>query len=89
MISFWRVRHAWHKNLMEKCTETEARAEMSRCLGEIVTSICRGNGDIDSFEAFMEDFVDCLDFLDYFKATWYPRIGLLLVLDKAVRVNFI
>ena len=27
------------------------------------------------FEKFMEDFVDCLDFMDYFKAIWYPRIG--------------
>ncbi|KAJ6675607.1 ZINC ION BINDING PROTEIN [Salix viminalis] len=32
LISFWRVRHAWHKNLIKR-------------------------------------------FMDYFKATWYPRIG--------------
>ncbi|XP_020243005.1 uncharacterized protein LOC109821233 [Asparagus officinalis] len=75
LISFWRVRHAWHKILMEKCPETEIRAEMSRRLGEIVTRICKGKGDIVSFESFMEDFVDCSDFLDYFKAVWYPRIG--------------
>ena len=79
LISFWRVRHAWHKKLVEKCTEIETRADISRRLGEIVTSICRGNGDVDSFEAFMEDFVDCSDFLDYFKAIWCPRIGQVLV----------
>lgn len=60
---------------MDKCSEIESREEISRQLGEIVSSICRGNGDIGSFEAFMEDFVDYSDFLEYFKAIWYPRIG--------------
>lgn len=75
LISFWRIRHAWHKNLMEKCSQTEMRVEMSRRLGEAVSNISRGNGDMDLFETFMEDYVDCSDFLDYFKAIWFPRIG--------------
>lgn len=75
LISFWRPRHAWHKNLLEKCSETEMCVEISRRLGEIVSNICRGDGDVDFFHAFMEDFVDCSDFLDYFKSIWYPRIG--------------
>lgn len=74
LISFWRVRHAWHKSLMEKCSDMETRGEISRRLGDIIASICRGNGDVDMFEAFLEDFIDCSDFLDYFKAVWYPRI---------------
>ena len=80
LISFWRVRHAWHKNLVKKCTDTEMRIEMSRRLGLAVDDICRGCGNVDMFEKFMEDFVDCLDFMDYFKAIWYPRIGWLLLL---------
>ena len=80
LISFWRVRHAWHKNLVKRCSETDTRVEISRRLGLAVDDICRGCGNVDMFEKFMEDFVDCLDFMDYFKAIWYPRIGWLLLL---------
>ncbi|XWS32408.1 hypothetical protein CRYUN_Cryun23aG0157000 [Craigia yunnanensis] len=75
LLSFWRVRHAWHKNLVKRCSETEMRVEISRRLGLAVDDICRGCGNVDMFEKFIEDFVDCLDFMDYFKAIWYPRIG--------------
>ena len=75
LISFWRVRHAWHKNLLKRCSETEMSVEISRRLGLAVDGICRRCGNVDMFEKFMEDFVDCLDFMDYFKAIWYPRIG--------------
>ncbi|KAG9454559.1 hypothetical protein H6P81_007463 [Aristolochia fimbriata] len=75
MISFWRVRHAWHKNLMKLSTESEMCVEMSRHLGQAINSICRENGDAELFENFMEDFVDCTDFMDYFQATWLSRLG--------------
>ncbi|XP_054783503.1 uncharacterized protein LOC129290667 isoform X3 [Prosopis cineraria] len=75
LISFWRVRHALHKNIVKKCLDTEMQAEISRHLGQIVDKICRGQGTVSLFEDFMEDFVDQSDFMDYFKATWYPRIG--------------
>ncbi|KAK8487866.1 hypothetical protein V6N13_045991 [Hibiscus sabdariffa] len=75
LISFWRVRHAWHKNLVKRCAETEMHVEISRRLGLAIDDICRGCGNVDLFEKFVEDFVDCLDFMDYFKAVWYPRIG--------------
>lgn len=74
-ICFWRVRHAWHKNLVEKCSETETCAEIMRRLGQTIYGICKGNSDLNSFEVFMEDFVDCTDFLDYFQAIWFPRMG--------------
>ncbi|KAJ4979811.1 hypothetical protein NE237_010591 [Protea cynaroides] len=75
LICFWRVRHAWHKNMLKKCLEMEICSEISRRLGEAVYSICKGDGDMDLFEGFMEDFIDCSDFLDYFGAVWFPRIG--------------
>ncbi|KAL3845025.1 hypothetical protein ACJIZ3_002428 [Penstemon smallii] len=53
LICFWRVRHAWHKNLMKKCSEIETCSELAKRLGQAI-----------SFEEFM----------DYFKATWYPRL---------------
>ncbi|KAG5538699.1 hypothetical protein RHGRI_019310 [Rhododendron griersonianum] len=75
LISFWRVRHAWHKNLVKTCSDITLRAEISRRLGQAVHSVCRGHGAVDLFVDFMEDFIDESDFMDYFKAVWYPRIG--------------
>ncbi|OMP00701.1 hypothetical protein COLO4_12438 [Corchorus olitorius] len=75
LISFWRVRHAWHKNLVKRCAEIEMRVELSRRLGLAVDEICRGCGNVDLFKKFMEDFIDCSEFMDYFTAVWYPRIG--------------
>jgi hypothetical protein len=40
-----------------------------------MSSIYGGNGGMELFEAFLEDFVDCSGFLDYFKALWFPRLG--------------
>ncbi|KAL6200792.1 hypothetical protein ACLB2K_030573 [Fragaria x ananassa] len=75
LISFWRVRHAWHKNLVSKCSEEEMRATIARRLHQAVDIICQQRGTDGLFVDFMEDFVDASDFVDYFKATWYPRIG--------------
>ncbi|XP_065859208.1 uncharacterized protein [Euphorbia lathyris] len=75
LVSFWRVRHAWHKNLVKRCSDTEMRVQMFRQLGEVVDDICRGHGNVNLFEVFMEDYVDSSDFMDYFKAVWYPRLG--------------
>ncbi|KAL5998429.1 hypothetical protein ACLOJK_009369 [Asimina triloba] len=47
-----------------------------RRLGQMVYIICKENADFNCFEDFMEDFVDCSEFLDYFKATWVPRMGM-------------
>jgi len=49
--------------------------KISRRLGWIVDNICRLQGNISLFEEFMEEFIDESKFMDYFKATWHPRIG--------------
>lgn len=74
LISFWRVRHLWHKNIM-KCLETGMQIKISRRLGWIVDNICCLQGTMSLFEDFMEDFIDESSFTDYFKATWHPRMG--------------
>ncbi|CAA7389819.1 unnamed protein product [Spirodela intermedia] len=74
LFCHWRMRRAWQKNIMERCLDEEMRAEIFRQLGNVVSSICRGGGDVDLFEGFLEDFVDSLGFLDYFKGTWFPRL---------------
>ncbi|CAN4127651.1 unnamed protein product [Withania somnifera] len=76
LICFWRVRHAWHKNLINKCSELDTCAVIAKRLGQAVHRICKGDGTTELFEQFMEECVDAADFLDYFKAIWYPRLGL-------------
>lgn len=53
----------------------EVRATIAKRLGEMIHSICKGSAPANMFEVFMEDFVDAVEFVDYFKATWYPRLG--------------
>ncbi|XP_021863959.2 uncharacterized protein [Spinacia oleracea] len=75
LISTWRVRHAWHKALMKSCSQNEMRIQMSKRLGQIVSEICTGQGNVTLFDDFMEEFVSNSEFVEYFKAVWYPRIG--------------
>ncbi|GAB4844841.1 hypothetical protein Ancab_038229 [Ancistrocladus abbreviatus] len=75
LISLWRIRHAWHKNLVKRCPSTEMQVQISRQLGQAISDICRGHGTVGLFDHIMEDFVDVLNFVEYFKAIWYPRIG--------------
>ena len=51
------------------------QVEISIRLGQIVDKVCRHQGTMSLFEDFMDDFIDESDFMDYFKATWYPKIG--------------
>lgn len=84
LICFWRVRHAWLKNLMKRCSQTEMRTEIAKKLGQAVNKICKETGTSNVFEAFMEDFVDAAEFMDYFKALWYPRLGIWIRSLKAL-----
>ncbi|XP_071709525.1 uncharacterized protein [Rutidosis leptorrhynchoides] len=86
LICFWRVRHAWHKNIIKRCSNMETRAKLSKSLGQIVKDICKGFGSVESFDTFMEDFAECKDFMDYFKAIWYPRIGYWITALKSLPV---
>ncbi|WJX28066.1 hypothetical protein P8452_16831 [Trifolium repens] len=74
LLSFWRVRHLWHKNIMKRL-ETGMQIKISRRLGWIMDKISRSQGTMSLFEDFVEDFIDESNFMDYFKATWYPRMG--------------
>lgn len=86
LICFWRVRHAWHKNLMKRCSDMEMCAEVSKKLGCVVNTICKKPDTANVFEDFIEDCVDGEEFMDYFKATWYPRIGIFIIIKRKVHV---
>ncbi|GMH00634.1 hypothetical protein Nepgr_002473 [Nepenthes gracilis] len=75
LISLWRIRHVLHKNLVKRCPESEMRIQMSKRLEKTISEICIRHGTVGLFGHFMEDFVDSSDFVEYFKAIWYPRIG--------------
>jgi hypothetical protein len=60
---------------MNKCSDFEKHSMMDKRLGNVMSSIYGGNGGMELFEAFLEDFVDCSGFLDYFKALWFPKLG--------------
>ncbi|CAH8357164.1 unnamed protein product [Eruca vesicaria subsp. sativa] len=75
LFSFWRLRHAWHKNIIKRCPDTETRVEISRHLGQAVDKICRRQGTATLFEGLLEDVVNSPEFVDYFRAVWSPRIG--------------
>lgn len=51
------------------------RAETLSQLGHAVDDICKGHRTVDLFKEIMEAFVDSSDFMDYFKAVRYPRLG--------------
>lgn len=51
------------------------RAEISRQLGQAVSRVCREHASVGVFDDIMEDLIDSSDFMDYFKAIWYPRMG--------------
>ncbi|KAL3614169.1 hypothetical protein CASFOL_042243 [Castilleja foliolosa] len=61
---------------MKRCSDSEMRAEIAKKLGEAVNKICKGTGTANVFEDFMVESVDAAEFMDYFKAIWYPRIGM-------------
>ncbi|GAB2270990.1 hypothetical protein Dimus_005846 [Dionaea muscipula] len=75
LISSWRIRHAWHKNLVKRCPNSQMQIQICQRLRQAISWVCRGQGSIDIFDHFMEDFVDSADFVEYFKAIWHPRIG--------------
>ncbi|KAL5063963.1 hypothetical protein RYX36_025700 [Vicia faba] len=74
LISFWRVRHLWHRNIIKRL-ETDMQIKISKRLGWIMDNIFRRQGTMSLFEDFVEDFIDEPNFMQYFKATWYPRMG--------------
>nr|GEV53054.1 zinc ion binding protein [Tanacetum cinerariifolium] len=69
LVCFWRVRHACLKNLMKRCLDMQTRANLSKALGQIVKDISKGCGTVEAFNSFMEIFVECKDFMDYFEAS--------------------
>lgn len=75
LFSVWRVRRSWLRHIVKKCRNIEVQREIFKRLGEIVYSIWGGVNPFHVLEKFCQDFVDHTDFMQYFTATWVPKIG--------------
>lgn len=75
LFSLWRVRRSWLRNIVKKCSNIEVQRELFKRLGEIVYTIWGGEDAFVALEKLTQDFIDQTNFMQYFKATWVPKIG--------------
>lgn len=75
LFSLWRVRRSWLRNIIKRSSNVEVQREMFKRLGKIVYSIWSGVDSQVALEEFTQDFVDQTSFMEYFRASWMPKIG--------------
>lgn len=75
LFSLWRIRRTWLRNIVKKCSNIVVQREIFKRLGEVVYGIWRKGETMDALGKLMEDFVDQTAFMEYFKATWVPKLG--------------
>lgn len=80
MFSLWRIRRTWLRNVIKRCHNSEVRREIFKRLGQVVYSIWDGVDSSVAMEELLEDFVDQITFVEYFRASWVPKMGRLCVL---------
>ncbi|KAA8531075.1 hypothetical protein F0562_005784 [Nyssa sinensis] len=84
LFSLWRVRRSWLRNIVKKCSNIEVQREIFKRLGEIVYSIWGGVDSLVALEEFTQDFIDQTAFVQYFKASWVPKIEMWLTMMKTL-----
>ncbi|KAJ4715336.1 SWIM zinc finger family protein [Melia azedarach] len=78
MFSLWRVRRSWLRNIVRKCTNIEIKREIFKRLGNILYSIWEGADAFVALEELTQDFVDQTSFIEYFRASWVPKLEMWL-----------
>ncbi|KAF7834145.1 SWIM zinc finger protein [Senna tora] len=78
LFSLWRVRRSWLRNIVKKCSSIEVQREIFKRLGTLVYSIWSGVNTNVALELFIMDFVDQTAFMEYFRASWVPKIEMWL-----------
>ncbi|GLJ43699.1 hypothetical protein SUGI_0909890 [Cryptomeria japonica] len=74
LLCLWRIRRAWLKNIIKRCSHIDVQREMFKRLGSILYTTRNGPTAMDAVEEFMQVFVDQNAFLEYFKIQWLPKI---------------
>ncbi|KAH7671685.1 Zinc finger SWIM-type protein [Dioscorea alata] len=78
LFSLWRVRRSWLRNVVKRCSNTQVQREIFKRLGEIIYTIWTRKDSKEALEEFLQDFVDQISFLQYFKAFWMPKLEMWL-----------
>ncbi|KAJ4824827.1 hypothetical protein Tsubulata_039316 [Turnera subulata] len=78
LLLLWRLRRSWLRNIVKRCTHVEVQREIFKRLGKIVHGIWSGDDVLAAMEELTHDFVDQTAFMQYFKASWIPKIEMWL-----------
>ncbi|XP_057491214.1 LOW QUALITY PROTEIN: uncharacterized protein LOC130776962 [Actinidia eriantha] len=84
LFSLWRVRRSWLRNIVKKCNNIEVQREIFKRLGKIVYSIWDGADSLVALEELTQDFVDQTTFVQYFTASWVPKIEMWLTTMRSL-----
>lgn len=84
MFSLWRVRRSWLRNIVKKCANIKIQREIFKRLGNILYSIWDGADPFVNLEVLIQDFVDQTAFIEYFKASWMPKLEMWLSAMRAL-----
>lgn len=84
LFSLWRVRRSWLRNIVKKCSNIKIQQEIFKCLGKILYSIWDGADPFVDLEVVIQDFVDQTAFIEYFKASWVPKLEMWLSTMRAL-----
>ncbi|XP_071742665.1 uncharacterized protein [Rutidosis leptorrhynchoides] len=84
LFSVWRIRRSWLRHIVKKCRNVEVQREIFKRLGDIVYSIWGGVDPFLVLQKFSQDFVDQTDFMQYFTASWVPKIEMWLTIMKTL-----
>ncbi|CAN0858531.1 hypothetical protein LINGRAHAP2_LOCUS7302 [Linum grandiflorum] len=88
LFSLWRVRRSWLRNIVRKCSGIEVQREVFKRLGRIVYSIWSGVDALTALGELTRDFSDQTSFIQYFEASWVPKIGKLsLYINRFLVLN--
>lgn len=78
LFSLWRVRRSWLRNIVKRCSNIEVQREILKRLGNMVHSIWGGVDYSVALEELNQDFVDQTSFVQYFNASWVPKLEMWL-----------
>lgn len=84
LFSLWHARRSWLRNIVKKCNSIEVQREIFKRLGKIVYGIWDGEDPLDAVEDLILDFVDQTAFVQYFKASWVPKLEMWLTTMKTL-----
>ncbi|XP_057515896.1 uncharacterized protein LOC130797335 [Amaranthus tricolor] len=84
LFTFWRVRRAWLKNIVKKCSDMEVQREIFKRLGDVISNVWNRLDSAAAIEKFMQDFIAQTAFMQYFKVFWLPKIEMWLSILRSV-----